>query len=60
MARSKVKLRSQHDAAYLHFLTNVLPSFNLLHLTVSVILSGQDCKGQGHYTKFKGQVTVMP
>ena len=57
----KVKLRSDHDAAHLHPLTNAsLPNINFLHLTVSEILPGQDFIGQGHYIKVKGQIKVRP
>ena len=37
-----------------------LPSINFLHLTVSEIQPGQDFKGQGHYSKVKGQIKVRP
>ena len=36
------------------------PSINLLHFTVSEILSGQNFEGQGHYSKVKGQIKVTP
>ena len=37
-----------------------LPTINFLHFTVSEILSGQNFKGQGHYSKVKGQIKVTP
>ena len=36
-----------------------LLSINSLHLTVSVIYTGQDFKGQTHYNKVKGQITHL-
>ena len=37
MTRSKVKSRSDHDAAHLHILTNVPNKYELLNLTFSEI-----------------------
>ena len=37
-----------------------LLSINFLYLTVSEIYPGQDFIGQGHYSKVKGQIKVMP
>ena len=32
-----------------------LPSFNILHFMASEVLPRKDFKGQGHYSKVKGQ-----
>ena len=44
MAKSKVKLRADHDVAHLH--PNQCPY--------------QDFIGQGHYGEIKGQIKVRP
>ena len=47
---------SHHDIAHLHPSTNVLQSFNFLHLTFSEIQPKQDFNGQGHYGNVKSRL----
>ena len=37
-----------------------IANINFLHLTVSKIWPGQDCIGQGYYSKVKDQIKVTP
>ena len=59
-ARSKIKSRSHHDIAHLHTQQMSPPNINFLHLTVAKLWPKQDFKGQGHYSKVKGQIKVTP
>ena len=57
-ASSNVKSRSHHDVAHLHPLTNIPTKYQLP--IVSEIYPLQDFKGQGQYSKVKGQTKLMP
>ena len=59
-ARSKVKSRSDHDAAHLQLLTNVSTKHQLPTPYGLQDIARTRYIGQGHYGKVKGQILVRP
>ena len=55
-SRSKIKSRPYHDAAYLQPLSNVPTKYQI----PTPDIARQNLKGQGHYSKIKGQIKVIP
>ena len=54
VSRTRSNQRSHHDVAHLHHLTNLPTKYQLS------TLYRQNFKGQGHYSKIKGQIKVTP
>ena len=57
MARSKVKSRSHHDVAHLQPLSNVPTKYQPPTLYGFRDIAQAKCKGQGHHSKIKGQMS---